>query len=145
MKKYLFLLLLSFYSIHSFASDKLHGSVWKTIDDATNQPRALVRFSEDKNGNLYANIEKILVPSEANKCTMCEGPFKNKSLIGLTIVKNLKSSGQNKYANGSILDPQSGKTYRFSATISPDGAKLIARGYIGISAIGRNQTWYRIK
>lgn len=145
MKKYLFLLLLSFYSIHSFASDKLHGSVWKTIDDATNEPRALVRFSEDKNGNLYANIEKILVPSEANKCTMCEGPFKNKSLIGLTIVKNLKSSGQNKYANGSILDPQSGKTYRFSATISPDGEKLIARGYIGISAIGRNQTWYRIK
>ncbi|MDB0275901.1 DUF2147 domain-containing protein, partial [Acinetobacter baumannii] len=69
MKKYLFLLLMSFYSIHSFASDKLHGSVWKTIDDATNQPRALVRFSQDKNGFLSANIEKILVPSEASKCT----------------------------------------------------------------------------
>ncbi|CAI3115232.1 hypothetical protein MWMV8_MWMV8_02949 [Acinetobacter calcoaceticus] len=145
MKKYLFLLLLSFYSIHSFASDKLHGSVWKTIDDATNEPRALVRFSEDKNGNLSANIEKILVQKEANKCTMCEGTYKNKSLIGLTIVKNLKSVSQNKYDKGSILDPQSGKTYRFSATISPDGSKLIARGYIGISAIGRNQTWYRIK
>ncbi|MEL1746864.1 DUF2147 domain-containing protein, partial [Acinetobacter baumannii] len=23
--------------------------------------------------------------------------------------------------------------------------KLTARGYIGISAIGRNQTWYRVK
>ncbi|MFV5373679.1 DUF2147 domain-containing protein [Acinetobacter calcoaceticus] len=145
MKKYLLLLLLSFYSIPSFASDKLHGSVWKTIDDATNEPRALVRFNEDKNGNLSANIEKILVPSEANKCTMCEGTYKNKSLIGLTIVKNLKSVGQNKYDKGSILDPQSDKTYRFSATMSPDGSKLIARGYIGISAIGRNQTWYRIK
>jgi len=145
MKKYLLLLLLSFYSIHLFASDKLHGSVWKTIDDATNEPRALVRFSEDKNGNLSANIEKILVPNEANKCTMCEGTYKNKSLIGLTIVKNLKSVGQNKYDKGSILDPQSDKTYRFSATMSPDGSKLIARGYIGISAIGRNQTWYRIK
>ncbi|QWZ59858.1 DUF2147 domain-containing protein [Acinetobacter pittii] len=145
MKKYLFILLLSFYSIQSFASDKLHGSVWKTIDDATNQPRALVRFSEDKNGNLSANIEKILVPSEANKCTMCEGTYKNKSLIGLTIVKNLKSVGQNKYDEGSILDPQSDKTYRFSVIISPSGEKLTARGYIGISAIGRNQTWYRVK
>ncbi|MEJ7856769.1 DUF2147 domain-containing protein [Acinetobacter baumannii] len=145
MKKYLFLLLLSFYSIHSFASDKLHGSVWKTIDDATNQPRALVRFSQDKNGVLSANIEKILVPSEANKCTMCEGTYKNKSLIGLTIVKNLKNVGQNKYNKGSILDPQSDKTYRFSVTVSPDGEKLTARGYIGISAIGRNQTWYRVK
>ncbi len=52
MKKYLLLILFSFYSVHSFASDKLHGSVWKTIDDATNQPRALVRFSQDKNGVL---------------------------------------------------------------------------------------------
>ncbi|KQE95892.1 DUF2147 domain-containing protein [Acinetobacter lactucae] len=145
MKKYLFILLLSFYSIQSFASDKLHGSVWKTIDDATNQPRALVRFSEDKNGNLSANIEKILVPSEANKCTMCEGTYKNKSLIGLTIIKNLKSVGQNKYDKGSILDPQSDKTYRFSVIVSPSGEKLTARGYIGISAIGRNQTWYRVK
>ncbi len=96
MKKYLFLLLMSFYSIHSFASDKLHGSVWKTIDDATNQPRALVRFSQDKNGFLSANIEKILVPSEASKCTMCEGTYKNKSLIGLTIVKNFSVHDKNR-------------------------------------------------
>lgn len=60
MKKYLLLILFSFYSVHSFASDKLHGSVWKTIDDATNQPRALVKFSQDKNGVLSANIEKSL-------------------------------------------------------------------------------------
>ncbi|HCW4963195.1 TPA: DUF2147 domain-containing protein, partial [Acinetobacter baumannii] len=51
----------------------------------------------------------------------------------------------NKYDKGSILDPQSDKTYRFSVTVSPDGEKLTARGYIGISAIGRNQTWYRVK
>ena len=76
MKKYLLLILLSFYSIHSFASDKLNGTVWKTIDDETHQPRALVKFSEDKNGLLTANIEKILVTSEANKCTMCEGTYK---------------------------------------------------------------------
>ncbi len=76
MKKYLFLLLMSFYSIHSFASDKLHGSVWKTIDDATNQPRALVRFSQDKNGFLSANIEKILVPSEASNVRCVKGLIK---------------------------------------------------------------------
>lgn len=106
MKKYLLLILFSFYSVHSFASDKLHGSVWKTIDDATNQPRALVKFSQDKNGVLSANIEKILVPSEANKCTMCEGTYKNKSLIGLTIVKNLKNVGQNKYSTTTSLSPK---------------------------------------
>lgn len=145
MKKFFFLLLLGSYSIHSFASDQLNGTVWQTMDDETNQPRALVRFSEDKNGALSATIEKILVASEANQCSKCEGPYKNKSLNGLAIVKNLKSSGQNKYSNGSILDPKTGKTYSFNATLSPDGKKLSGRGYIGISALGRSQTWYRIK
>lgn len=94
---------------------------------------------------MTANIEKILVPSEANKCTMCEGTYKNKSLIGLTIVKNLKNVSENKYDKGSILDPQSDTTYRFSVSVFPSWDKLTARGYIGISAIGRNQTWYRVK
>lgn len=105
MKKYLFLCLLAAHPVHSYASDQLNGTVWKTIDDQTNQPRALVRFNEDKNGVLSATIEKILVPSEANKCSKCEGAYQNKSLVGLTIVKNLKSSSENKYTNGSILDP----------------------------------------
>ena len=56
MKKYLFLCLLASYSVNSFASDRLNGTVWKTIDDETNQPRALVKFSEDKNGALSATI-----------------------------------------------------------------------------------------
>ena len=127
------------------AADSLNGTVWKTIDDQTNQPRALVRFNEDKNGVLSATIEKILVPSEANKCSKCEGAYQNKSLVGLTIVKNLKSSSENKYTNGSILDPKTGKTYSFNATLSPDGKKLSGRGYIGISALGRSQTWYKVK
>lgn len=145
MKKFLFLCLLAAHPIHSFASDQLNGTVWKTIDDETNQPRALVRFNEDKNGALSATIEKILVPSEASKCTKCEGAYQNKSLVGLTIVKNLKSSGESKYTNGSILDPKTGKTYSFNATLSPDGKKLSGRGYIGISALGRSQTWYKVK
>ncbi len=76
MKKYLFLLLMSFYSIHSFASDKLHGSVWKTIDDATNQPRALVRFSQDKNGFLSANIEKSLFQAKPVNVRCVKGLIK---------------------------------------------------------------------
>jgi uncharacterized protein (DUF2147 family) len=50
----------------------------------------------------------------------------------------------NSYENSSILDTKTGKTYSFNATLSPDGKKLSGRGYIGISALGRSQTWYRI-
>lgn len=39
-------------------------------------------------------------------------------------MSKFKNVGQNKYDKGSILDPQSDKTYRFSVTVSPDGENL---------------------
>lgn len=128
----------------SYAADPLAGTTWKTIDDKTSQPAAIVKFSENKNGILTAKIQRILLPNEEHKCTSCKGYYKNKSLVGLTIVKELVNIRPNEYSNGKILDPQNGKTYSFSVQVSTDGQKLIGRGYIGISVIGRNQTWYRI-
>ena len=72
------------------AADPLNGTVWKTIDDKTKQPKAMVKFTEQKNGTLSASIQSVLTPGEENACTKCEGPYKNKSLKGLTIVKGLK-------------------------------------------------------
>lgn len=79
------------------AADPLNGTVWKTIDDQTNQAKALVKFTEQKNGTLTASIQNVLTKGEENACTKCEGPYKNKSLKGLTIVHNLKSVEYNKY------------------------------------------------
>ena len=39
--------------------------------------------------------------------------------------QKFKNVGQNKYDKGSILDPQSDTTYRFSVTVSPDGENLL--------------------
>lgn len=128
-----------------YAADPLNNTVWKTIDDKTNQPRALVKFSENSKGELSATIQKVLVASESEKCSKCVGAYKDKSLTGLTIIKNLKQVKPNKYDHGSILDPQSGKTYSFNANMSADQKVLSGRGYIGISAIGRSQTWHRVQ
>ena len=125
------------------AADPLNGTVWKTIDDQTNQAKALVKFTEQKNGTLTASIQNVLTKGEENACTKCEGPYKNKSLKGLTIVHNLKSVATNKYDGGTILDPQSGKTYKLKGELAEGGKKLKLRGYIGVSALGRNQTWVR--
>ena len=99
--------------------------------------------AEQKNGTLTASIQNVLTKGEENACTKCEGPYKNKSLKGLTIVHNLKSVGTNKYDGGTILDPQSGKTYKLKGELAEGGKKLKLRGYIGVSALGRNQTWVR--
>ena len=126
------------------AADPLNGTVWKTIDDKTKQPKATVKFTEQKNGTLTASIQSILTPGEENACTKCEGPYHNKSLKGLTIVRGLKNTGGTSYDGGSILDPQTGKTYKLKGKLADGGKKLELRGFIGVAALGRNQTWVRV-
>jgi uncharacterized protein (DUF2147 family) len=125
------------------AADPLDGTVWKTIDDKTKQPKAIVKFTEQKNGTLSANIQGVLTPGEEKACTKCEGPYHNKSLKGLKIVHGLKNVGGTRYEGGSILDPQSGKTYKLKGQIGSGGKTLELRGFIGVAALGRNQTWIR--
>ena len=125
------------------AADPLNGTVWKTIDDKTKQPKATVKFTEQKNGTLTASIQSILTPGEENACTKCEGPYHNKSLKGLTIVRGLKNTGGTNYDGGSILDPQTGKTYKLKGKLADGGKKLELRGFVGVAALGRNQTWVR--
>jgi len=48
------------------AADSLNGTVWKTIDDQTNKPKAVVKFTEQKDGTLTATIQNILTPGEEN-------------------------------------------------------------------------------
>lgn len=133
------------FSLASFvhAADPLNGTVWKTIDDKTKKAKAVVKFTEQKNGTLSATIQQILTLGEENACSKCEGPYKNKSLKGLTIVHGLKNVGDNQYEGGSIVDPNSGKTYKLKAMLN--GQKLEMRGFIGVSVIGRTQVWVRDK
>ncbi|ENW06025.1 DUF2147 domain-containing protein [Acinetobacter beijerinckii] len=125
------------------AADALNGTVWQTIDDETKQPKAIVKFTEQKDGTLTASIQKYLVAGQENACSKCEGTYHNKPLKGVTIVHSLKNAGGNSYDSGSIIDPKNGKTYKLKAEIIDGGKKLKLRGYIGVAALGRNQTWVR--
>jgi uncharacterized protein (DUF2147 family) len=123
------------------AADPLNGTLWKTIDDKTGKAKALVKFTEQKNGTLSATIQQVLTPGEENACSKCEGQYKNKSLKGLTIVHGLKNVGNNQYEGGSIVDPNSGKTYKLKSTLK--GSQLDMHGFIGFTVLGRTQTWQR--
>lgn len=141
--KTLSILGLSLLSTLVMATDPLHGTKWKTIDDQTKKPQSIVQFTETSNGVLSAKIIDVLEGSEGNKCTKCEGKFYNKPLEGVQIVSGLKRTHQNIYDGGKITDPKNGKTYSFSAKLAPDGKTLSGRGYIGVSALGHSQTWLR--
>ena len=46
--------------------------------------------------------------------------------------------------DGKILDPDSGRIYSLEGELVENGKKLRLRGYLGISALGRSQTWLRV-
>ena len=54
----------------------------------------------------------------------------------------LKGDGQ-EWEGGQILDPDEKQIYSVKATLSPDGAVLKVRGFIGLSLFGRTQFWRR--
>ena len=125
------------------AADPLNGTLWRAIDDKTGKPKAVVKFTEQNNGTLSASIQQVLTPGEENACSKCQGQYKNKSLKGLTIVHGLKNVGTNQYEGGSIMDPNSGKTYKLKSTLK--GTQLDMHGFIGLTVIGRTQTWQRVQ
>jgi uncharacterized protein (DUF2147 family) len=47
------------------------------------------------------------------------------------------------YSGGDILDPDSGAVYRCKLRLDQNGSRLIVRGYIGFSLLGRTQIWQR--
>lgn len=131
-----------FVSILSVNAQSVIGK-WKTIDDETGDAKSIIEITE-KDGKIYGKVVEILNPSKKDaKCVNCPDGDKGKPVLGLYIVKGLSKDGD-EYSNGKILDPTSGKLYK--CTISFDGKdRLKVRGYIGISAFGRNQIWTRVK
>lgn len=134
-------LLFSLFFICFLANAQSPIGTWKTIDDETKQAKSYVQIYE-KNGLLYGKIVKLLTKTDHEDCRNCKGILKNKPLIGLEIMTNMKKEG-NEWVDGTIVDPKSGKEY--SCKFSLEGKdKLKLRGFIGFSLIGRTQYWYRV-
>ena len=120
------------------------SGTWKTIDDNTGKPRGLVEITE-KNGVYSGRLLKSFVDSDGKPrvCDKCTDARKDQPIIGMTILSGLRKTGDNEWSGGEILDPENGKVYKSKMSLAEDGNKLSVRGFIGISLIGRTQTWER--
>lgn len=115
---------------------------WKTFDDKTGNARAIVRIYE-QDGKLFGKIERSLTPgAESRVCAACTDDRKDRPMLGLIIIRNMKRTDDG-YAGGDILDPETGSVYRCKLHLEDGGAKLVVRGFIGISLLGRTQIWER--
>ena len=116
---------------------------WRTFDDDTNQPAAIVLISE-KNGLFSGVITKLLDSNAPLTCEKCTDHRKGKPVIGMEILSGLKKTADS-YSGGQILDPDDGDIYRATIKLTDQGSKLDLRAYIGLPLLGRSQTWIREK
>ncbi|WP_347159118.1 DUF2147 domain-containing protein [Pontibacter chitinilyticus] len=70
--------------------------------------------------------------------------LRSRPLQGLEFMKGFEFVGNNKWDNGTIYDPESGKTYSCYMKMTGKN-KMEVKGYIGISLIGRSQDWTRVE
>lgn len=118
---------------------------WTTIDDESGKKKSIVELYKYKE-QLYGKIT-YLYPREGREadpvCKKCSDDRKNKPLLGLQIVRNLKWDGE-EWEGGTIVDPENGKVYTVKIWLDEsDSDKLNVRGYIG--PFFRTQKWVRVK
>lgn len=119
------------------------AGLWKTIDDRSGLPMALVEIRVEEK-KLKGKIKELYpLPWEGQDpiCVRCPAEKKNQKVVGMTILWGF-TERQQRRKQGKLLDPGNGKTY--SGAIWLESAdRLKVRGYFG--PFYRTQTWNRVK
>jgi len=89
-----------------------------------------MKFPNDRNGNPKTDPEN----PDVNK--------QSRDRLGMIIMYGFSYKGNDKWSDGEIYDPKSGKTYSGNIKLNRKN-KLDLRGYVGISWIGRTSEWTR--
>lgn len=125
----------------SLFSQNIFGK-WKTVDGQNGEEKSIVEIYE-KNGKVFGKIIEILNPVNKNAlCEKCEGPEKNKPVLGLELIKNMVKEGKY-YKKGTIFDPEHGKKFRCRLKLTDDPDVLQVRGYVAF--LYATQYWLRVE
>ncbi|MEL7249242.1 MAG: DUF2147 domain-containing protein [Bacteroidota bacterium] len=135
--KFLFPIILMVISLPVFAQSPI--GTWTTIDDDTGEASSYVEIYE-QGGKLFGKVTKLLQEDPSTVCDRCSGNNKNKPVVGLVIIEDLKPEG-NSWASGTILDPKDGKEYNCEIWLEGGNLKVRGKHWTGLY---RTQTWYRI-
>jgi len=116
--------------------------LWEPLDGA-GRPEGLIRIFES-GGLYYGKIEPSSPGDDRNaRCTRCTGRRHDQPIIGLLIMRHLRPEN-GAYVGGDILDPDTGHVYDCMLRLTDGGRRLVMRGFLAISLLGRSQIWQRV-
>jgi uncharacterized protein (DUF2147 family) len=122
---------------------KLQNAIgkWQVIDSEGKPGGQVQTYLE--NGKLFGRVTQIK-PGRTDKdvCIKCSGQLKNQLIVGMVILRNFHPVGDD-WVEGTAVDPENGKEYK-GKVWAVGNDQLNMRGYIGISLLGRTETWVRI-
>jgi uncharacterized protein (DUF2147 family) len=146
MKKLFSILILALFAVaaqaQSSEGDKIMG-LWQT---GSGKGRIqITRYGEKYGGKLVWLREPNDALGHPKRDSLNPDPAKRNNLRqGMNILLGFSYAGDGEYEDGTIYDPENGKTYK--CIIKLDGDNILrVRGYIGFSLIGRTDVWTRVK
>ncbi|MGB7393036.1 MAG: DUF2147 domain-containing protein [Pricia sp.] len=118
---------------------------WKTIDDRTGKPKAIIDIYKDDKGLMDGKVIEIVEEGKEDFiCEKCEGDRKDKPVLGMTIIEDAEHTGDGVYKGDTLFDPQQAMTFRCKIWLNPDNPdELMVRGYWAF--VYRTQTWKRVE
>lgn len=146
MKKYLFTAIMTFFLpllLHAQA-DRIIGTWY------TEKGTSTVEVYKSPDGKYYGKINWLEEPLENGKPKVdsenSDPELARRPIMGLPLLNGFRyNSSKKQWVDGTIYDPDNGKTYDCYAWFE-DGnyKKLYIKGYVlGIRALGRSTEWTR--
>lgn len=137
-----------FFVISSSACAADMVGLWQEYNDDTGNVEALIRIEKTRDGMYQGRIEKLLPDTAENaamQCKKCTGELRDRPLLGLRILSGMKRKDALVFDDGTITDPDDGKSYQCHIRISDDGNTLEVTGYFTFNWIGHSEIWRRAK
>lgn len=133
MKKLNLFLALLFVTSFAFGQDITQGTWYNE------QKTSKIQFYKQGN-KLFGKVVWLKEPLENGKPRLDkmngDAKLKTRPIMGLVFLTNFTADGPKGWEDGEIYDPNNGKTYSCKMTVTSP-TTIDARGYIGISIIGR--------
>lgn len=115
---------------------------WKTKNDEGRVNSIIEIYKEGD--QVYGKVVRITKEEDRDRiCTKCEGELKDQPIEGLVLMRGFEKEGD-KYVDGVITDPKTGKEYDSKIWLNEDDPdKLMVRGYIAF--FYKTKVWERLK